>query len=274
MRDLRWSRSQKQGISFELRPGEIVGMAGLMGAGRTEVAETLFGIRPLLTGTIAVAGKPCTIRRPGQAIRNGIFLVPEDRRFQGLVLSGSVQFNISLASMKLVSRLGLIQSRKEIALAQTMSKRLNVKTPSIQQRVGLLSGGNQQKVVLAKWLCRTPNVLILDEPTRGIDVGAKSEIYALMDASRPGRLAVLMISSDLEEILGMSDRVLVMHEGRLTGELGRARSIRRIYHASGHRRSIAKTPMKKLLGITLFLILVYVALLMSHQTRPRQRRIS
>jgi ribose transport system ATP-binding protein len=222
VRDLRWSRSQKQGISFELRPGEIVGMAGLMGAGRTEVAQTLFGIRPLLTGTITVASNPRAIRRPGQAIKSGIFLVPEDRRFQGLVLSASVKFNISLASMKLVSILGLIQAGKDVALAQTMSKRLNVKTPSIQQRVGLLSGGNQQKVVLAKWLCRTPRVLILDEPTRGIDVGAKSEIYALMDGLAQEGMAVLMISSDLEEILGMSDRVLVMHEGRLAGELGRA----------------------------------------------------
>ncbi|HWY88857.1 MAG TPA: sugar ABC transporter ATP-binding protein [Gemmataceae bacterium] len=222
VRDLRWSRAQHQGISFELRAGEIVGMAGLMGAGRTEVAETLFGIRPHLTGSIAVAGRKLAIRRPAQAIKAGLFLVPEDRRVQGLVLAASVKVNISLASMDLVSLLGLIDSRKERALADVMSKRLNVRTPSLQQRVGLLSGGNQQKVVLAKWLCRTPRILILDEPTRGIDVGAKSEIYALMDHLALEGMAVLMISSDLEEILGMSDRVLVMHEGRLAGELDRA----------------------------------------------------
>jgi ribose transport system ATP-binding protein len=221
-RDLRWSRAQRQGISFNLRPGEIVGMAGLMGAGRTEVAEVLFGIRPRLTGSVAVAGKGLKSGCPAKAIKAGLFLVPEDRRVQGLVLAGSVQMNISLASMNLVSLLGLIVSRKERALAQTMSEQLNVRAASIQQRAGLLSGGNQQKVVLAKWLCRTPRVLILDEPTRGIDVGAKSEIYTLMDKLARDGMAILMISSDLEEILGMSDRVLVMHEGRLAGELPRA----------------------------------------------------
>jgi ribose transport system ATP-binding protein len=221
VRDLRWSRTQARGISFDLRPGEIVGMAGLMGAGRTETAETLFGIRPRLTGTVAIDGQKVSIRRPSQAIKAGLFLVPEDRRVQGLVLAGSVQMNISLASMKLVSLLGLIESGKERVLAQTMSERLHVRAAGIHQRVGLLSGGNQQKVVLAKWLCRTPRVLILDEPTRGIDVGAKSEIYALMDRLARDGMAVLMISSDLEEILGMSDRVLVMHEGQLAGELAR-----------------------------------------------------
>ncbi len=150
-----------------------------------------------------------------------MFLVPEDRRHQGLVLAGSVKMNISLASMDMVSVLGLLSAGKERALARTMCARLNVKTPTIHQQVGLLSGGNQQKVVLGKWLCRTPRILILDEPTRGIDVGAKSEIYALMDKLAADGMAVLMISSDLEEILGMSDRVLVMHEGRLSGELRR-----------------------------------------------------
>jgi ribose transport system ATP-binding protein len=220
--DLRWSHAQKQGITFAIRAGEVVGMAGLMGAGRTEVAETLFGIRPKVTGSVRVDGALTSVRRPAEAIRAGIFLVPEDRRSQGLVLAESVQLNASLAAMNLVSLLGLIRSAKERALAQSMSTRLNVKTPSLQQRVGLLSGGNQQKVVLAKWLCRTPRVLILDEPTRGIDVGAKSEIYALMDRLAGEGTAILMISSDLEEVLGMSDRVLVMHEGRLAGELARA----------------------------------------------------
>jgi ribose transport system ATP-binding protein len=198
-----------------------VGMAGLMGAGRTDVAETLFGIRPHVTGTISVAGQIRNIRRPAQAIKAGLFLVPEDRRVQGLVLAGSVKMNISLASMNLVALLGIIRAGKERTLAESMSQRLNVRTPSINQRVGLLSGGNQQKVVLAKWLCRTPRVLILDEPTRGIDVGAKSEIYALMDKLAQEGMAILMISSDLEEILGMSDRVLVMHEGSLAGTIDR-----------------------------------------------------
>ena len=222
VQDLRWSQRQQQGITFELYPGEIVGMAGLMGAGRTELAETIFGIRRLVTGSTTVLGQKRSIRKPAQAIQAGLYLVPEDRRYQGLVLAGSVKTNISLASMNLVSLLGLIQGGKEQSLAETMCGRLNVKTPTVQQRVGLLSGGNQQKVVLAKWLCRTPRVLILDEPTRGIDVGAKSEIYALMDRLAHEGMAVLMISSDLEEVLGMSDRVLVMHEGRLAGELPRA----------------------------------------------------
>lgn len=221
MRDVRWSRRQPRGISFELGAGEIVGMAGLMGAGRTEVAETLFGIRPRITGSVIIAGQERSVRRPAQAIKAGLFLVPEDRRVEGLVLAGSVRMNISLASMNLVSLLGLVAAGKERNLAQNMSKRLNVRTPSLSQRVGLLSGGNQQKVVLAKWLTRTPRVLILDEPTRGIDVGAKSEIYALMDRLAKEGMAVLMISSDLEEIMGMSDRVLVMHEGQLAGQLPR-----------------------------------------------------
>jgi ribose transport system ATP-binding protein len=219
VRNLRWSTRQQQPISFELRAGEIVGMAGLMGAGRTELAETIFGIRPKVSGEFLLEGRFLSIRGPGQAIAAGIYLIPEDRRFEGLVLSSSVKDNISLASMDLVSLLGLVQPRRESELARTMCDRLRVRTPSVQQPVGLLSGGNQQKVVLGKWLCRKPRVLILDEPTRGIDVGAKSEIYALMDQLAHNGLAILMISSDLEEILGMSDRVLVMHEGSLAGEV-------------------------------------------------------
>ena len=219
--DVRGEDRQAQGITFTLRAGEIAGLAGLMGAGRTELAETLFGIRPRLSGRVLVDGTEADVRWPGQAIRAGIFLIPEDRRLQGLVLDDSVQHNISLASLAQVSRLGLVVARREQELARDMCGRLGVRTPSIRQTVGLLSGGNQQKVVLAKWLCRTGRVLILDEPTRGIDVGAKSEIYALMDQLAQQGLAVLMISSDLEEVLGMSDRVLVMHQGQLAGELPR-----------------------------------------------------
>ena len=196
-------------------------MAGLIGAGRTELAETLFGLRPVLSGEILLDGQPIRSRSPRDAIAHGIFLVPEDRRVQGLVLEASVKDNISLPSLDRLSLLRLVARRRETVVAQDMCAKLSVRTPDVQQTVGLLSGGNQQKVVLAKWLYRGPRVLILDEPTRGVDVGAKSEIYALMDGLAQQGIAVLMISSDLEEILGMSDRVLVMHEGRLAGELAK-----------------------------------------------------
>jgi ribose transport system ATP-binding protein len=221
VRELRWSPAQKNGISFRLHGGEIVGISGLMGAGRTELAETIFGVRSALTGTIALDGQPIAVRRPSEAIAAGVFLVPEDRRIEGLILSDSVKNNYSLPNLDLVSRLGLVSAGKERDGARQMSERMRVRTPSVYQEVGLLSGGNQQKVVLGKWLARSPRLLILDEPTRGIDVGAKSEIYALMDHLADQGVAVLMISSDLEEILGMSDRVLVLHEGRLAGELPR-----------------------------------------------------
>ncbi|HEX3315051.1 MAG TPA: sugar ABC transporter ATP-binding protein [Gemmataceae bacterium] len=221
--NLRWSPTQKTGIDLRLRAGEIVGMAGLIGAGRTETAETIFGVRRALTGSIAIDGRPVRIRSSAQAIAHGIFLVPEDRRIEGLILSDSVERNLSLPNLDLVSRLGFVLAAKQRSSATAMVDRLRVRTPSVRQEVGLLSGGNQQKVVLGKWLERTPRVLILDEPTRGIDVGAKSEIYALMDRLAAEGVAVLMISSDLEEILGMSDRVLAMHEGQLAGELARER---------------------------------------------------
>lgn len=220
---LSWTRRADQKISFALRPGEIVGMAGLMGSGRTELAETLFGVRRRSFGQVRQAGRPLTLSNPGQAIAAGIFLVPEDRRLQGLVLPFSVKHNLSLPSLDRLNRLWMILTGPEEALARNMIERLGVRTPGPNQRVELLSGGNQQKVVLAKWLSRGPRVLILDEPTRGIDVGARGEIYGLMDALAREGMAILMISSDLEEILGMSDRVLVMHEGRIAGELERGR---------------------------------------------------
>ncbi len=221
VRDVRWSPKQTQGISFDLRPGEIVGMAGLIGAGRTELAETLFGIRPRLTGTMMIQGKPIEITRPAQAIAAGLCLAPEDRRQEGLILTDSVAANISLPSLPSLTSLGMVRREAETKLAQSFSDRLGVRTPSLRQVVGLLSGGNQQKVVLARWLALAPHVLILDEPTRGVDVGAKREIYLLMNQLAQQGVALLMISSDLEEILGVSDRVLVMHEGRLAGDLGR-----------------------------------------------------
>jgi ribose transport system ATP-binding protein len=212
---------QRRPIDFCLRGGEIVGMAGLMGAGRTELAEAIFGVRGLLSGQVAVDGKPLTLRSPADAIRAGVFLVPEDRRVQGLLLAQSVKENISLPSLDRLNHFGLVARGAERDLAQRMKTRLNIRTPHVEQRAGLLSGGNQQKIVIAKWLARSCRLLILDEPTRGIDVGAKAEIYALMRELADQGIGVLMISSDLEEILGVSDRVLVMHQGDLAGELGR-----------------------------------------------------
>jgi ribose transport system ATP-binding protein len=207
--------------SLALRGGEIVGMAGLMGAGRTELAETLFGLRPRRAGEVLLDGKPVALSRPQEAVAAGLLLVPEDRRHQGLVLAEGVQDNLALPNFDLLSVLRLVSPRREAVLARDTIARLRIRTPGPRQIVGLLSGGNQQKVVLGKWLARRPRVLICDEPTRGVDVGAKSEIYALLDRLACDGVAVLMISSDLEEVLGMSDRVLVLHEGRLAGELPR-----------------------------------------------------
>jgi ribose transport system ATP-binding protein len=209
-------------ITFTLRGGEIVGMAGLVGAGRTELAEALFGLRPITSGEVRIDGKPVPIRHPSNAVAAGLLMAPEDRRLNGLVLEKSVGFNLSLPNLNMLSGGGLVSAAKERTTSRELCDRLRVKTPSIYQAVGLLSGGNQQKVVLGKWLARTPRVLILDEPTRGVDVGARSEIYGLMERLAADGVAVLMISSDLEEILGMSDRVLVLHEGALAGELSRA----------------------------------------------------
>ncbi len=215
---LRYLDNQKP-ISFDIHPGEIVGMSGLAGSGRTELAETLIGVRTKLTGNISLAGQNISIYSPADAIKEGIFLVPEDRRLHGLILSASVKDNILLGSLNSIGHLGLIPAHGGNSLAKEMCDKLAIKTPSLSQQIGFLSGGNQQKVVLAKWLCRKPRVLIFDEPTQGIDVGAKAEIYALMDELAKDGVGILMISSDLEEILHVSDRVLVMHHGSIAGEL-------------------------------------------------------
>ena len=222
VRGVRYAGGPTTPVSFAVRAGEIVGMAGLVGAGRTELAEALFGMRPLVEGDILLDDRPVRITSPRSAVRHGLVLVPEDRRLHGLILSDSVEHNLSLPNLDLLSALRLVLRRRESALARNLVERLRVRTPTINKPVGLLSGGNQQKVVLGKWLARAPAILILDEPTRGVDVGARGEIYALMDQLAGDGVAILMISSDLEEVLGMSDRVLVMHEGRLAGELGRA----------------------------------------------------
>lgn len=223
VQNLRWSPDQVRGVSFDVRAGEIVCLAGLVGAGRTELAEALLGLRPALGGLIELHGKNIALNRLQDSLQAGLFLVPEDRRRQGLILSDSVRRNISLPSLGRLQRMGLVAFRSERRLAQEMRDKLAIRTPSLGQRVGLLSGGNQQKVVLAKGLARQPRLLILDEPTRGVDVGAKAEIYAIMDKLAGEGVGILMISSDLEEVLGMSDRVLVMHEGQVAGELNRDR---------------------------------------------------
>lgn len=208
-------------ISFDVRAGEIVGIAGLVGAGRTEVLTTLFGVSPAVSGRITVSDRVVTPRSPIDAIRAGMALVPEDRKTQGLILDMTVRENMSLVALWPASRFGFIDFQAEQRLAHDMIPALAIKTPGDRQVVKFLSGGNQQKVVLAKWLAMKPRVLLLDEPTRGIDVGAKAEIYDLVHRLAGEGLAVLFVSSEMEEILSLSDRALVMHEGRLAGCLDR-----------------------------------------------------
>ena len=209
-------------ISFDVRAGEIVALAGLVGAGRSEVARAIFGIDRADAGHVEVAGNRLAPGRPLAAMRAGIGFVPEDRRQQGLVMDLSIARNTALTRMRSLSRGGLIRSSAENGLAREWAARLQLKFHRLEDSVGTLSGGNQQKVVLGKWLATDPKVLIVDEPTRGIDVGTKAEVHRLMSELAGQGVAVLMISSELPEVLGMADRVLVMHEGRLTGELSRA----------------------------------------------------
>ena len=218
---LRTPAHPRHEVSFTVRAGEIVGLAGLVGAGRTEVLLSLFGVTPALGGTIRVGGKEVSPASPQEAIEAGLALVPEDRKKQGVVLEMPVRENVSLASLRRDQRNGFLNHRRETELSTEMIGAMRIKTPSDRQVVQFLSGGNQQKVVLGKWLAIQPRVLFLDEPTRGIDVGAKQEIYRLMEELARKGVAILFVSSEMEEILGMSDRVLVMHEGRLTGELQR-----------------------------------------------------
>ena len=212
------------GVSLKLYRGEILGIAGLVGAGRTALAEMLFGIRPAVSGEVRVEDKPVRISSPGEAIRLGMGFVPEDRKLQGLFMNMAVRENIMLSALDTVSRWGFVNSSKADRLAKEEVERLDIRTPSLRQRVRNLSGGNQQKVIIARWLTLKPGVLILDEPTRGIDVGAKAEIHALMDQLAQEGVGVLMISSELPEVLGVSDRILVMHEGRVTGEFSRSQA--------------------------------------------------
>ena len=219
---LRTPAHPRHEVSFSVHAGEIVGMAGLVGAGRTELLLTLFGATPALGGTMRVCGRQVTPLSPLEAIQAGLALVPEDRKKQGVILQMAVRENISLVSVRRDQRNGFLNRRREAELSAEMMGAMRIKTPNDRQIVQFLSGGNQQKVVLAKWLAIQPRVLFLDEPTRGIDVGAKQEIYKLMEELARKGVAILFVSSEMEEVLGMSDRVLVMHEGRLTGELARA----------------------------------------------------
>jgi ribose transport system ATP-binding protein len=209
------------GVSFRALRGEVLGFAGLVGAGRTELMQTLFGVTPALGGSLLLEGKPYWPRRPRDAIRAGVYLAPEDRKRHGLVLPMSIAQNTSLPNISNYGRFGFLNRRRELDVAEGERRRLRIKAPSVEQRVINLSGGNQQKVVLGKWLAMNPKILILDEPTRGIDVGAKAEIYRHMAALAEQGITVLMVSSDMEEIMGMSDRVIVMHERRITGVLTR-----------------------------------------------------
>ncbi|MGN6317050.1 sugar ABC transporter ATP-binding protein [Trinickia sp.] len=209
-------------VSFDVRAGEIVALAGLVGAGRSEVARAIFGIDPLDSGEIHVAGRRLAPGRPERAVKAGLAMVPEDRRQQGLALELSIARNASMTVLGRLTRFGLISSGREESLARDWGMRLRLKASDLLAPAGTLSGGNQQKVVLGKWLATHPQVLIVDEPTRGIDVGAKAEVYAALADLVRGGMAVLMISSELPEVLGMADRVLVMHEGRISADIARA----------------------------------------------------
>ncbi len=237
VRDVVTAAWPRHRLNLNVRAGEIVGIAGLVGAGRTEMLRTLFGVDAPVSGSIAVGGRVVTLNSPQDAIAAGIALVPEDRKQQGVVLDMTIRENTGLASLHQHSHLGFLNFAVEEQQSAEMCQRLRVKSPNDLHRVGNLSGGNQQKVVIGKWLALKPRVLLLDEPTRGIDVGAKQEIYQLMDELAGQGIAVLFVSSEMEEIIGMSDRVIVMHEGCITGELLREQlSEESVMHlATGHR---------------------------------------
>jgi ribose transport system ATP-binding protein len=223
VRGLRTRQYPQHAVSFAVGQGEVLGLAGLVGAGRSELARAIFGVDPALEGEIVLGGRTLQIRSPQDAINEGISLAPEDRRQSGLVVDFCIRENISLPALKRYARAGLVSPVRERVTAAEMCRQLNIKAPTPEVRVSDLSGGNQQKVVLAKWLAIEPKVLIFDEPTRGIDVGAKAEIYALIRELAANGTAVVVISSDMEEVLGLSDRIAVMHEGRITGFLDRQR---------------------------------------------------
>jgi ABC-type sugar transport system ATPase subunit len=217
-------RSRVRDVSFSLHAGEILGIAGLVGSGRTELAHILFGITPATAGQIRLAGAPVSITAPAQARDLGIAYIPEDRGLQGLIRPQTIRENVSLAVLQRLSRGGFVRRAAERLLAREAIADFGIRARGPEQPVRQLSGGNQQKVVVAKWLSTRPRVLIMDEPTRGIDVGAKAEIHALICRLAQQGMAILMISSELPEVLGMSDRVLVMNAGRMVGSFDRAQA--------------------------------------------------
>lgn len=210
-------RKMVKGVSFEVRKGEIVGFSGLIGAGRSEVMKCLFGLTKEYTGVIYIEGKKAEIRSPSDAIKHGIALVPEDRKLEGLFQMQSVRFNSTIAVLRKFIKGISVNRKKEEEITQKYIDRMSTKTPSMEQAIGKLSGGNQQKVMIGRWLATSPKILILDEPTRGVDVGAKSEIYAIMNDLAKSGMAIIMISSEMPELINMSDRIYVMCEGRITG---------------------------------------------------------
>ena len=216
---IRTAAYPERTVDLELRYGEILGFAGLVGSGRTEFARVLFGIDRSYGGSIERDGQKVTLSSATAAVDSGIFLVPEDRKLSGILLDLPISQNISLPDLPRYAKRYLISTKQEESGAETQRTRLAIKAPSVKTRTGTLSGGNQQKVVLAKWLSMNPKVMIFDEPTRGIDIGAKNEIYMLMRKLTDAGVAVLMISSDMEEVIGVSDRIAVMHEGGIAGIL-------------------------------------------------------
>jgi len=229
-------------ISFTARRGEILGLAGLVGSGRTDLVRCIFGIDQPDAGEILIDGIPIRIRSPRDAIRAGMGFVPEDRKLQALFLAMSVEENASMAAMGSVARLGFIRGRERRRLVNGYVKQLSVRLANVEQRVIDLSGGNQQKVIIARWLALQPRILIMDEPTRGIDVGAKAEVHLLMSQLAAQGVTIIMISSELPEVLGMSDRVLIIHEGQLVGELSRAEATpeRAMTLMTGNREAVSR----------------------------------
>jgi ribose transport system ATP-binding protein len=211
-------------ISLTVRKGEIVGLAGLIGAGRTELVRLICGVDRLTEGKVLIEGKPVRIKSPADAVKHGIGWIPEDRKLHGLVLGMNVQENTTMTILRRISNLlGAVRQTEAKRISSHYVETLSILTPSLTQTVRNLSGGNQQKVVLAKWLSTEPKLLIMDEPTRGIDIGAKAEVHALMSQLAKQGIGILMISSEMPEIIGMSDRVIVMCQGRITGEFERGK---------------------------------------------------
>lgn len=240
-------KSLVKSVSFSVKSGEVLGIYGLIGAGRTEMMEAIFGLFPRghVSGQVFVEGKEVLISKPLEAIRAGIGYVPEDRKLSGLILQMTVSQNITLACLKKLSRAGFVSATEERKLTKEYVNRLGIKTPSLRQLVQNLSGGNQQKVVLAKWLALKPKVLILDEPTRGIDVNAKAEIYALINQLAKSGIAIVLVSSELPEILAMSDRIMVMSEGQKTGEFRKEEATEEKLLKAAIPRSLQLSPSVK-----------------------------